>query len=342
MKTESEVFVFHDETKSSSNQRLSGHILLFVPTRCRISPIQKTLFGGSYDKIDPMTKLFNKMKELRSRYGANYKFHFTDISGKKWKKYNEAEKQLVEIGVDALRSKNPKIFSIPLYCKLAVIFYQSPAPDNLAHYTGDRNERILRFNETIIRMLLKGAVHYLYDENNKVRISKIITDGMPYHRKLSEDRILWKLIEESLKGNLRGYVDIPQNAEILHLDSNHRNYGKDSQEYIYANMLQLADMLLGSVIQSCFKGIKWRSFSPRIGEKVENKKSIIAYPIKEMLDKRKRGRKFKHSSHYKSFVISRAYTVNGKWQFENITTKEIIIERDTGNMTLLDFAEAVT
>lgn len=61
----------------------------------------------------------------------------------------------------------------------------------------------MRFNETILRMLLKGAVHYLYDEDNKVKILKIITDGKPYHRKLSEDRIVWRLIEQSLSGNLK-------------------------------------------------------------------------------------------------------------------------------------------
>lgn len=80
-------------------------------------------------------------------------------------------------------------------------------------------------------------------------------------------------------------MEIPLDAEILHLASDHRKYSKDTENYVYANMLQLADMLLGSVIQSCLKGIKWQKFSPDI-----DKKSIIAYPVKEMIDKRKRGK----------------------------------------------------
>lgn len=342
MYTRSEVFVFHDETRGIGAQRLNGHILLFVPMNLEIFSSQRTLFGNNNCLINSMRELYTKIKELRKTFNANHKFHFTDISGKKWTKSNEAERMLVKIGVDALRSKNPEIFSRPLYCKFAVIFYYPPTSSNLAYYKGDRNEKILRFNETILRMLLKGAVHYLYDRDNKAKILKIITDGQPYHRKLSEDRILWRLIEESLIGTLREYVDIPPETEIIHIDSNHRNHNVTSEEYVYANMLQLADMFLGSVIQSCFKGIKWQNFSPHIGGRVKDKKSIIAYPVKEMLDKRKRGSNFKYSGHYKSFTISKANIVDEERQFENIMTKEIVIDKDSGSITLLNFMEGAT
>lgn len=338
--TESDVIVFHDETSKAGVEKLNGHILLFVPIKLKIISPQKTLFENN-DPINSMKSLFSKISELRDEYGTDQKFHFKEISGKKWTKYNEAEKKLVEIGVDALRCKNPRIFCQPLHCKIAVIFFPEPIPNNIALYGGDeKKEKRLRFYETLLRMLLKGAVHYLYDKNNKVKIMKLITDGEPYHRKLSNERILNRLIEESLAGGLRNYVEIDKEAEIVHVFSDHKNYQKDSEEYVYANMLQLADMFLGSIIQACLKGIKWQKMSLQIGKEVEDKKSIIAYPIKEMLDKRKRGSNFKYSSHYKSFAISKAYIENEEWKFENIISKEIEIEIDEKyKITLFDFEE---
>jgi len=331
MRTESDVLVFHDETNRAGEKKLSGHILLFVPEKLRLF-YSSSLFGEEEVELNPLKMLFSKIEELRRKFSAFHKFHFSEISGNKWTKIDEAGKQLVIFGVDALRSKGSNIFEKPLRCKIAVIFFPTPTSDILALYGGEcRKEKIVRFNETILRMLLKGAVHYLYDEDNKVKILKIITDGKPYHRKLSEDRIVWRLIEQSLSGNLKKYVEIPLDAEILHLASDHRKYSKDTENYVYANMLQLADMLLGSVIQSCLKGIKWQKFSPDI-----DKKSIIAYPVKEMIDKRKRGKNFVHSGHYKSFAISEACIANGEWQFEDIMTKEIVINDDLNGMTLFD------
>jgi len=337
-KTKSEVLVFYDETEYQG-EKLKGHILLFIPNKIQISNLNATLLRTrDTEELNPLHELFSKIKDIRKEFGANHKFHFSEISGKKWTKFDEAARKLVSIGVDALRHKRSEIFKRPLHCKVAVIFSPSPTPDNLAFYGGNKkDEKKLRYNETILRMLLKGALHYLYDENSEVEILKIITDGEPVHRRLSEERILQKLIEESLSGNLKKYVKIYEEAEIIHQDSDHKKHDTCSNEYIYANMLQLADMLLGSIVQSCLKGIKWQNFSPRIGRAVNDKKSIIAYPVKEMLDKRKRGEKFKHSGHYKSFTISKGYIKNGKWEFENITSKEIEIDTISSQLTLFNF-----
>jgi len=55
-----------------------------------------------------------------------------------------------------------------------------------------------------------------------------------------------------------------------------------------------------------------------------------------MLDKRKRGRNFEYSGHYKSFTISKAYIKDGKWEFKNIMSQEIKINMSTGQITLFD------
>ena len=308
----SEVIIYHDETKGAGALQLRGHVLFFVPIKTAIKETGG-LFGEQITWIEPWESLFKRIEEIRNNYNVNHKFHFSNISGRKWVKANCAEKLLVEMGVKYLRQQGRG------FCKLGIIFYESPTPHQIGDYGGeDKNEKELRFGETILRMLLKGAVHYLYDDNHKIKILNIFTDGQPHHRKLSEFRILEKLL-----GNVRGYVEISDRAELIHLDSNHRKHDKDSEEYRHANMLQLTDMLLGAVIHSCLRDAEIRKVNPKIGDDVADKKGIIAYPVREMLNKRKRGRGFKNSSHYKAFTISRAYIKNYGWEFESIMTKEI-------------------
>lgn len=100
-------------------------------------------------------------------------------------------------------------------------------------------------------------------------------------------------------------MQISKDAELIHLNSNRRNYNEESEEYQHANMLQLTDMFLGCVIHCCFKDAKIMNINPKIGNLIEDKKGIIAYSVKEMLDKRKRSSRFKNSSHYRAFTISK-------------------------------------
>ncbi len=334
--TKNEVIVYHDVTKLFKNRNLKGHIFLFIPYKLTIK--QETPLFGMREKYKfPRQSLYDKVAEVRSRYDAFHRFHFKTISGKKWTKYNVAEKKIVEIGVEALKSKDSRIIGSLLSCKLAIIFY--PKSHDLSLYGGDdKKEKKLRYDETLMRMLLKGAVHFLYDDNNKVEILKIISDGDPYHRELSSDRVLWPLIVDDLLGisPLREYAEISKNAEIIQQHSQHKEYKENSEEFINANMLQLADMLLGSVIYSCYKGINVCNISPSVDCEIEDKKAIIAYSVKEMLDKRKRGRNFVYSSHYKSFSLSKGFIDSGTWKFENVMTKEFEIDPDSYQVSLFD------
>ncbi|MEW6457004.1 MAG: hypothetical protein AB1410_09880 [Acidobacteriota bacterium] len=323
---ESEVIVYHDETKSAGTEISKGHALLFVPIKTIIEETGD-LFDTQIRQVEPLNILFEEIKKIRSDFGVDHKFHFSEISGRKWAKRNNADKQIVQIGVKYLKQNKT-------FCKLGIIFHEKPRPDQIASYGGkDRNERELRFGETLLRMLLKGTVHYLYDNSHKVKILKIITDGQPHHRRLNEFRIL-----DRLTGEVREYVQIPKDAELVHLNSNHRNYNEGSEEYKHANMLQLADMLLGCAIHCCLKDAKIKNINPQIGNPIEDKKGIIAYPVKEMLDKRKRGSGFKNSSHYRAFTISKALIPNTGWEFENITTRKIEIS-NAGQLSIFDILE---
>lgn len=324
----SEVIVYHDETGREIPQNIKGHILLFVPLKTTIE-YERGLFNNQSIIFSPHKSLFEDIKKIREDCRADHKFHFTDISGRKWTNRNEAEKRLIGKAVEFLRQKG---INNNLFCKLAIILYQNPSPNVISDYGGgSKQERKLRFTETVLRMLLKGAVHYLYNYNHKVKVLRIVTDGQPSHRKLSDFRIIGKLLNE-----VRNYVEICDDAEIVHLPSDHKKHLKDSDEYVHANILQLADMLLGSAVYACLGTEALNEICPRINDCVASKKGIIASELKKMLDKRKRGRNFQNSSHYKAFTISKAIIKNDDWTFENVVSKEIQIDQDNGQINLFD------
>ncbi len=284
-----EIVVYHDETKEASGKEVWGHGLLFVPER---------------NKKD----LLEELQSARDKTNYNGKLHFADISPSVYSPKYECTKKWIEIGVKYLKRNKG--------CKLGLIFFNMTSA-NLEFYSGNWGERILRLVETVLRMVLKGGLHYLYDENWKVILQGIITDGEPWHRKLDEFRIIDRLLQE-----VRDYVTISPNAKIESVFSDHKDSRcKDTNS---AHLLQLTDLLLGSVIQSCFRELN-----------VGTKKEVIVKPVRDMLDKRKRGRNFQHSSHYRSFTLSLAKIIEGEWEFELLNTKEIIISNG-GQLKLFD------
>lgn len=328
------VIVYHDETKDEK-LKLKGHILFFVPvTRTVIS--ETPLFGEYVEEYKPGDDLFSKIMKIREDYRWNKKFHFCEISGTRWGGYDLAHRRLIEIGVDALLQKRSTLFAHPLGCKMAIIFYS--ASHRLEKYGGNtKQEKELRFDETMLRILLKGAVHYLFCEENSVNVKNIYTDGFPHHRKINEDRILNRILINSsdITSSLRDYVTFEESAGIVSLNSDHSLYEKNSPEYIHANFLQLADMLLGSVIQSCCKGIKtWRR-PPAFGATEIKKKEIIATPVKLMLEKTKRRSGFINSGHYRSFNISKIDFKDGGLYFSNLDPLKLSIIEQSGQLSFL-------
>ena len=299
-----QVVIYHDETKNVVGRNFKGHILYFVPLRL-ISMTSMPLLGDEIVEYFPQKELFQKIEEIRRDFDCHGKLHFTEISGKRWTKYDLAYRGVVEVSVDSLRHKGQLFFPHPLNCKIAVMFY--PKLSDWSIYGGEtRKEQRLRHDETILRILLKGAAHYLYDENNTIQVVKIISDGEPQHRPFDEERIIWRLIYDESYGRtpLRDYVSLAPNASIEHLPSDHKKYRPGSEEYMHASLLQVADLLLGSVIRACYVGVTECSNEPRMGEECI-KKDVIAQPVKKMLEKKvKRGAGFKYSGHYRSFTIN--------------------------------------
>jgi len=277
-----DVTIYHDETKGALGKTIWGHGLLFIPERTK-------------------PDLLRELHHARDETCCSGKLHFAKISERSSTPKYKCSEKWIKIAVKYLRRKRG--------CKLGIIFFDKKTID-LNFYSGNKKEKTLRLMETVLRMVLKGSVHYLYNKRWKVRLHKIITDGKPWHRKLDEARILKRLLPE-----VREYVEILPFAEIESVLSDHNNDKCNDKESAY--LLQLTDLLLGSTIHCCFRELK----------EGERKERIIR-PVREMLDKRKRGKNFQNSSHYRSFTLSLAKIVNGEWVFESLDTKEIIINND--------------
>jgi hypothetical protein len=329
-----QVVIYHDETKDVAGRNFKGHILFFVPLRL-VATTYSPLFGVDISEYSPHELLYNKIVELRKLFSCDGKLHFSQISGKTWKKYDFAYRNSLDVTTDGLRHKGQKEFPQPLHCKVAIIFY--PKGEDYSIYgEGEKKELKLRHDETLLRILLKGSAHFLYDKNNQIEVKRIVTDGSPSYRNFDKERIIHKLTYESNNGRtpLRNYVTFSSDAEIIHLPSDHKNYTAGSEENKAANMLQLADLLLGAVMRSCFHGFRLQKKVPMIGDEC-TKRDIISQPVRIMLDKYKRGGGFVNSGHFKSFAISEVAFFKGGVNFREIHPMELsFTDTDSLQMSL--------
>ncbi|MFZ5857698.1 MAG: DUF3800 domain-containing protein [Chloroflexota bacterium] len=317
-----EVVVYHDETKNVPGTNLKGHVLYFVPRELTI--ISETpLFGVESSKIYPAQSIYQKLIEIRNNHSFHSKFHFSEIRGKKWTKYDTAQRLGMELAVDSLKHKHAELFSLPLNCKFAVMFYPNLSRDNL--YGGSSDEKRLRHEETVLRILLKGACHYLYDDQNRVSIHSLVSDGNPDFREFDDERILKRLTyqDDSGKHPLRDYVSIQSGAKIIHLPSDHTIHAESSDNLMHANLLQMADFLLGGTMRSCYNDMTRTTTIPRIGQECI-KKDVIATPMRDVLEKTSRGAGFINSGHYKSFSISHVDFLDDEIRFRTMKPKDLI------------------
>jgi len=323
--TVNRVIVYHDETKSVPGRNFKGHVLLFVPVN--LTSISETpLFGTDVVQYSSRQMLFDAVEGTRKKHKCDGKLHFSQLSGRAWKKYDYAYYEAVSFTVDALRHKFQEEFPYPLRCKVAAMFYPKGA-DWKIYGEHPRKEQKLRHDETLLRMLLKGAAHYLYDDHNLVQIEGIIADGESAHRHFDAGRIMWRLSYESSYGRspLRDYVSFSPKASITHLLSDHKLYARNTEEYKYATFLQIADLLLGTIMRSCYVGITKVSSLPRIND-ICNKRDVVSWPVREMLMKKERGAGFRNSGHYRSFTLTEVKFSKKCVHFRELTPKEFVIQ----------------
>lgn len=316
------VTVYYDETHMEN--KIYGHVLFFVPDQIEIpcthsdNTDNPRLFDCPSYTYYPHRDLLNEITKIRGNEFQYHKFHFCKIGGNRWDKYNVVTYKLINSLIESLRSKGNQWFKYPLCCKVAILYY--PENKNKDMYGGDTNkEKRLRFDETTLRILLKGACHYLYDEENTITISNFIVDGSPAHREFDENRVIRKLYSDAgnKRTSLRDYVQFAPNLRITHISSDLKKYSPGSIEYERANFLQCADLLLGSITFSLFQP-PWRGKRHfDITEPCSNKKGILSENVRWMLAKVSRESGFVQSGHYKSFAVSKLLFERGNIIFQD-------------------------
>jgi len=311
------VSVYYDETYLKQ-EKCHGHVLFFVPDKIE-TIYESPLFGKTTNNYYPKQDLLKKISSCRGEKYSNHKFHFSKLSGKKWSEIDALTSNMMNILVDGLRSKGSFFFKPPLSCKVAILYY--PNSSGIDMYGGiTEKEKKQRFCETMLRILIKGSCHFLYDEDHKIIISRIIVDGRPGHREFDEGRIVYQLFAETEinRTPLRDYVKFGPEIKITHLDSNHTNYETGTIEYEDANNLQCADLLLGAFNYAIYSP-PWNG--PKhfnIKDNCDNKKSFLSKPVADMIHKIDRESGFQNSGHYLSFTVSKVVFEGKDVIFQNV------------------------
>lgn len=310
------VSVYYDETHLD-NEKCHGHVLFFVPDQTKTDN-DYPLFGKSSDSFYPRQHLLKEICNCRGEKHENHEFHFSKLSGKNWSQTDALTEKMIHILVESLRSKGTSIFKPPLSCKVAILYY--PNSNKIDMYGGKtKKERDQRFSETMLRILLKGSCHFLFDENHKIHLSRMIIDGLPVHREFDSDRVVYQLYEESENGRtpLRDYVEFDPKFKISHCDSNHTRYRSGSIEYEDANLLQCADLLLGTFNYAVFSPTWDGERHFQVGDPCDKKKRFLSKPVADLISKVDRGSGFQNSGHYLSYSVSKVIFNDSVVLFKN-------------------------
>lgn len=332
------VSVYYDETYLDQ-EKCHGHVLYFVPDLVETSD-EYPLFGKISNTYSSRDELIKEISIIRGQNFKDHKFHFSDVSGKKWGQIDDLTKRMINMLIDSIRSKGRFTFKQPLSCKVAVLYYPKSGKTNM--FGGDsKKEKQLRFSETMLRILLKGACHFLYDENHKISVSRFIVDGFPSHREFDDHRIIGKLNAEveNNRTPLRNYVEFAPDIQITHIHSDHTRYDSCSIEYEDANLLQCADLLLGSINYAIFQPGWTGKRDFQIDELCDDKKRFLSHSTSVMLHKLDRKAGFVNSSHYLSFSVSKLIFEGEELTFKNAGDLILLGPKPDSNQSQLPCVE---
>lgn len=280
--------IYHDENKE--NRIAHGYLL--VPVRVK-------------------EKLLQEIEKIRERYNLDSKLHYSTLTGKVENIKHKAVRDLLYIMHDAFRTKRyarSMWGNQPPRCKFVLFVKKNINKMSSGYFTGfntSRNEIDIRKIETLLRIGLKGGLHYLFDENNKIKISGFFTDGLAWHRPFDKNRICQRLYEHK-----RNFVDFDPSLNINPIISDHKD--ERCSDYNRAQLLQACDCVLGAFINCIFGG------------RQDSYKTKVAQPIRLIMEKhKKRKGNVKHSGHYRCFTITQSSLVEGKWSYKSLELLEI-------------------
>lgn len=281
--------IYHDENKEGR----IAHGYLLVPIRIK-------------------DRLLQEVEKIRKKYNYDSKLHYSGLSGKVENIKHKAVRDLLYIMHDAFRTKRymRRIWGDqPPRCKFVLFIKKNINKMSSMYFASfnciSRNEIDIRKIETLLRIGLKGGLHYLFDENNKIKITGFYTDGLSWHRPFDKARICQRLFKQK-----KNFIDFDHSLSIDPIISNHKD--ERCTDYNRAQLLQTCDCILGAFI-NCIFGGRQDSF-----------KTKVAHPIRIIMEKhKKRKGNIKYSGHYKSFTITQSSLVEGKWFYKPLELLEL-------------------
>lgn len=288
--------IYHDESKDGGY----WHAFLFIP-------------------VDRKQLLIDYLKKFKNDINANVKdISFKGVSLKAKKNHDKPRiiRYWISFCVAALQQQKcvqfpPCYYSLKnkieklnqlIGAKLVILRIDNNHNDMFEHM--DNLSRI----ETTMRMGMKGGLHGLFFEDEKIIINQFYIDGNEhyigcYGRDLDNDNILKRLSVE-LKENIL----FKDNCEIFPVAK--KDYDSNNSERL---LIQLTDLMLGAIkfmnTNNDFKSIRyWMSGS-----------------LSTLLDRDQNNYvRMKESRFFKGFLISGAKIIDGIWNFYPLENKKLI------------------
>lgn len=283
--------IYHDESICNGY----WHGILFVPVSI------KDLLLSYLTQSRKNLKFYSKIRfsEIH-RYGPKY------LLAKSW----------LSIGACFLRSITKEIpYPIYLGQKLGRSFCYDCAADKCLGLKfilfRDRDEfsNMLFYKdslskvETSFRIGLKGGLHYLFSEDNAIKVVKLHFDGHEHHKRhIDRERVIGRIY------GLRDYCVISNNDDLI--DDGSSNYGyPKAQNNGDCQLLQLTDLLIGA-------------FRHALGfhVSVENRFQLdLSNIVRPLIQKYSKGlARMKNSRWFHSYCLSQSYIENDSWHFETV------------------------
>ncbi len=299
-----EVEIYHDEAYGRKNCPFY-HQFLIVPLRSKAILNQALQQKRTELKADPFTINWKKLrKETASR----------NLTAEQWL-------YLLNRGMRAqsfsyIFQRMPQCFQTDLGIKIGT--FAGNLSDSFWAHLPSEEERTRRKYETLLRMGIKGCLHYCFNPEftcyGGVKIKRFYTDAHVFGKvSLDNERILGRL-----EAGLRNYIRLEENIKIEHVE-------KSENKTPEVNLEELTDLALGSTryIYTDYGKSGWLD-------------RIVA-PLDEVYRKKERGKSFKNSSHFRSFTLGICETdKNDNLSFRQwkLPSSETSIEQYNGKLNL--------
>ncbi len=337
------VWLYHDETKDAKLEegKRHAHGILVVPEELVLEWPREERPREERPLIEverkplaraPRAEFLAEVQRIRGKVGFDGELHAQGITGRQWGRLEACAAKVLESACAFLRHKGPQGELPGPFFRFGTLFFPPKTPRLRDYYAGGDAERTLQYLETLMRMAIKGVLHYGFTglehvfSGVEVEVLGLVLDGDEHlQRPVDEARVV-----ERLRWELRPGLTIAPNFEVRAVDSDPRKYFPGTRDHGDSELIQVADLLLGAVrfvAEGSYKGLcpsgdAWPKLHEKLGS-TRRKRAQVYRPFCELLrksaERRARGsRAWMNSGHYRSFTLSQAEPVGEGWQFHDV------------------------